>query len=143
VGGQQFGVLGSLHPALQEEYKLRQAVFLAEIDFEGLCSHLFSPVRYEPMPRFPRAERDMCVVLDRSVRYEDVKAGILGLELHNLTEVDLIDVYEGAGIPSDKISMTFRLVFLDREKTLTIDRIQSFGDNVLAFLQNSFGAQLR
>jgi phenylalanyl-tRNA synthetase beta chain len=83
------------------------------------------------------------VVLDRRVRYEDVKAGILGLGLHNLTEVDLIDVYEGAGIPSDKISMTFRLVFLDREKTLTIDRIQSFGDNVLAFLQNSFGAQLR
>ncbi len=143
VGGQQLGVLGSLHPALQEEYKLRQAVFLAEIDFEGLCPHLFSPVHYEPMPRFPRVERDLCVVLDRSVRYEDVKAGIVGLGLHHLREVDLIDVYEGAGIPPDKISMTFRLVFLDREKTLTIDRIQSFGDNVLAFLQNSFGAQLR
>lgn len=143
VGGQQVGALGSLHPALQEDYKLRQAVYLAEIDFEGLCPHLFSPVRYEPMPKFPRVERDLCVVLDRGVRYEDVKAGILGLGLGQLTEIDLIDVYEGAGIPADKISITLRLVFLDRERTLTIDRIQSFGDNVLAFLQNSFGAQLR
>ncbi len=143
VGGEEVGVLGSLHPALQEDYKLRQSVYLAEIDFEALCPRLFSPVRYEPIPRFPRVERDLCVVLDRSVRYEDVKAGILSLGLQYLREIDLIDVYEGAGIPPDKVSTTLRLVFLDLEKTLTIDRIQSFGDNVLAFLQDSFGAQLR
>jgi phenylalanyl-tRNA synthetase beta chain len=95
------------------------------------------------MPRYPRVERDLCVVLDRGVRYEDVRAGILGLGLQQLTEMDLIDVYEGAGIPPEKVSITLRLVFLDRERTLTIDRIQSFGDNVLAFLRNSFGAQLR
>lgn len=143
VGGQQIGVLGSLHPMLQDEYKLRQAVYIAEIDFEALCPRLFSPVRYEPMPRYPRVERDLCVVLDRSVRYEDIRTGILGLGIGQLTEIDLIDVYEGAGIPSDKVSITLRLIFLDRERTLTIDRIQSFGDNVLAFLQNSLGAQLR
>jgi phenylalanyl-tRNA synthetase beta chain len=143
VGGQQVGVLGSLHPMLQDEYKLRQAVYIAEIDFEALCPRLFSPVRYEPMPRYPRVERDLCVVLDRSVRYEDIRTGILGLGIGQLTEIDLIDVYEGAGIPSDKVSITLRLIFLDRERTLTIDRIQSFGDNVLAFLQNSLGAQLR
>ena len=85
----------------------------------------------------------MCVVVGRSVRYEDVREGILGLGLRHLTEIDLIDVYEGSGIDPGKISITLRLVFLDREKTLTIDRIQSFSDNVLAFLRNSFGAELR
>jgi phenylalanyl-tRNA synthetase beta chain len=143
VGGVEIGVLGSLHPAIQDEYKLRQTVYLAEIDFEALCSHLFAPVRYEPMPRYPSVERDVCVVVGRSVRYEDVREGILGLGLRHLTEIDLIDVYEGSGIDPGKISITLRLVFLDREKTLTIDRIQSFSDNVLAFLRNSFGAELR
>ena len=143
VGGQEVGTLGSLHPGLQDEYKLRQAVYLAEIDFEALCPRLFSPVRYEPMPRYPRVERDLCVVLDRSVRYEEVRAGILGLGLQQLTEIDLIDVYDGSGIPPNKVSVTLRFVFLDRERTLTIDRIQTFSDNVLAFLRESFGAQLR
>jgi len=143
VSGVELGVLGSLHPALQDEYKLRQPVYLAEIGFEALCPRLFTAVRYEPVPRYPRVERDLSVVVDRGVRYQNVRTGILGLGLQQLTEIDLIDVYEGSGIPPDKVSMTVRLVFLDRERTLTIDRIQSFSDNVLAFLRDSFGAQLR
>jgi len=143
VSGVEIGALGSLHPDIQDEYKLRQPVYLAEIDFEALSRRLFAPVRYEPMPRYPSVERDLCVVVGRSVRYAEVREGILGLGLQHLTEVDLIDVYEGSGIPPEKISITLRLVFLDREKTLTIDRIQSFSDNVLAFLRNSFGAELR
>jgi len=143
VGGVEIGALGSLHPAIQDEYKLRQPVYLAEIDFEALCPRLFAPVRYEPMPRYPSVERDLCVVVGRNVRYEDVREGIFGLGLQHLTKIDLIDVYEGSGIAPEKISITLRLVFLDREKTLTIDRIQSLSDNVLAFLRNSFSAELR
>ena len=60
-----------------------------------------------------RGSRETCrVVVDRGVRYENVRTGILGLGLQQLTEIDLIDVYEGSGIPPDKVSMTVRLDFL-------------------------------
>ncbi len=143
VAGTHIGVLGSLHPSLEEEYKLRQMVYLAEIDFDGLCRHVFTSPGYEPLPKYPAVERDIAFVVDRGIRYGDIQRGILGLGILELKLVDLIDVYEGTGVPAGKVSLTIRLVFLDRERTLTIDRIQAFSDNILAFLHDSFGAQLR
>ena len=54
-----------------------------------------------------------------------------------------LDVYEGENIPVGCVSLTLRCVFLDREKTLTVDRVQGFSDNVVAFLSNRYAAELR
>ena len=143
VDGVRLGVLGSLHPVIEERYKLRPAVYVAEIDFAELSRHVFLPVHYEPLPKYPPAERDLSVVVSRDIAYGDVRAGILKLGIAELEGIDLIDVYEGQGIPPGKLSMTLHLTFLDRQKTLTVDRVQGFSDNVLAFLQKTFGAELR
>lgn len=143
VGGERAGVLGSLHPDLAEEYKLKQPVFLAEIDFEALCRKVFQPVKYEPLPKYPAAERDLSVVLPREVSYGEIRRGILGLGVSQLVSVELLDVYEGESIPAGKVSMTFRFVFLDRRKTLTVDQVQAFSDNILTFLRSSYNAELR
>ncbi len=143
VGGANIGVLGSLHPSLEEEYKLRQPIYLAEIDFDELCRHVFTSVRYAPLPKYPAVERDIAFVVDREVRYGDIRREILRLGILELKLVDLIDVYEGVGVPTGKVSLTIHLVFLDRDRTLTIDRVQGFSDNIVAFLRDSFGAQLR
>jgi len=57
--------------------------------------------------------------------------------------LELIDVYEGENIPADKISLTIRMTFQDRNKTLTVDQVQALSDNVITFLRSSYGAQLR
>ncbi len=44
VGDECIGLLGSLAPALEDKYKLRQPVYLAEIDFERLAKYAFSAV---------------------------------------------------------------------------------------------------
>ncbi len=47
IGGETVGVLGSLSPALEEKYKMKQPVCLAEIDFERLARHAFTPIQYD------------------------------------------------------------------------------------------------
>jgi phenylalanyl-tRNA synthetase beta chain len=143
VGQQSVGVLGSLHPALQEELKLRQPVFLAEIDFEELSRHLFRPARYSAVPRFPAVQRDLSLVVPHWVTYGAVRQGILGLNIAELSEIELVDIYEGEKIPAGRLSMTLRFTFQDRERTLTVDRVQAFGDNLLTFLRETFGATQR
>ncbi len=143
VDGRRIGVLGSLHPELQDQYKLRQTVFLAEIDFEELSRHVFSPVVYETLPKYPSAERDLSIVLPRDTAFVDIYRGIESLGIRELTRINLIDVYEGEKIPQGKISLTLRFTFLDREKTLTVDRVQGFSDNIVTFLKSSFGAERR
>jgi phenylalanyl-tRNA synthetase beta chain len=143
INGDAVGVLGSLSPGLEEKYKLKQPVYLAELDFEQLAKCAFAPIQYAPLPRFPLVERDMSIVVDRGLAYRDIRAGIDGLRIEELTGIDLIDVYEGEKIPEGKVSLTLRLTFLDRERTLTVDRVQGFIDTVLSYVVTTFKAGLR
>jgi len=143
VEGTRLGVFGSLHPEIAGQFKFKQPVFLAEIDFEQLCRFVFTPVHYETLPKYPPVERDISIMVPRAVTYGEVRNGIWKLGISELASIGLIDVYEGEKIQAGKLSMTLRLVFLDRQRTLTVDRVQAFSDNVLAFLQHSFGAELR
>ncbi len=143
VAGKRIGVFGELHPQLQELYKFRQPVYLAEMECVELAPHSFKPVRYEPLPKYPSVERDLSFIVDRQVSYGSVRSGILGLGIAELVFVDLIDIYEGEKIPAGKLSMTLRFTFQDRERTLTIDRVQGFHDSILTYLRSTYGAQLR
>jgi phenylalanyl-tRNA synthetase beta chain len=143
VAGKRYGVLGALHPELEERLKLKQTVYVAEINFQELYAHLFTPVRFEPLARFPSVERDLSFMISRDVSYAALREGILGLGIAELAELELTDVYEGNQIPADKVSMTLRIVFRDREGTLTIDRVQGFSDNIRTFLRDHFSAENR
>jgi phenylalanyl-tRNA synthetase beta chain len=143
IGGQRVGVLGRLHPDLEEELKLKQAVYVAEIDFQELYAHLFSAVRFEPLPRFPSVERDISFVVSKEFSYHSLRQGILEVKIAELAALDLIDVYEGGQIPAGRVSMTLRLTFMDREGTLTVDRVQGFSDNIRSSLRDHFGAENR
>ncbi len=143
MGGEIVGVLGSLSPVLEDKYKLKQPIYLAEIDYERLSRLAFSPIRYESLPRYPSVERDMSIVVNSDIAYRSICGGISGLGIAELSGVDLIDVYEGEKIPAGKVSLTLRLTFQDRERTLTVDRVQGFIDTVLSYLTNTFGAGLR
>jgi phenylalanyl-tRNA synthetase beta chain len=143
IGGESIGVLGSLSPLIEDKYKLKQPVYLAEIDLERMARHAFPAISYDPLPKYPSVERDLSIVVSRDLAYHAISRGITELALPELTDILLIDVYEGEKIPANKVSLTLRLTFQDREKTLTIDRVQDFVNTVLSFLKRSFSAELR
>lgn len=143
IGSQVLGVMGSLCSSLEEKYKLKQPVYLAEIDFEHLSHYAFSSVTCKPLPRYPSVERDISIVAAQDLAYRTIFKDIMGLGIPELIRMDLIDVYQGEKIPAAKVSLTLRLTFQDREKTLTVDRVQSSIETVTSFLHNTYGAGLR
>jgi phenylalanyl-tRNA synthetase beta chain len=143
VDGVIVGVIGSLAKSLEEKYKMKQTVFLAELDFEKIGGYAFAPVRYQTLPRYPSVERDLSIVIGRDLAYGAMRDGVKKLEIAELTEIDLIDAYEGEKIPEGKVGLTLRFTYLDREKTLTVERVQSFMEAISNFLINNYGAGLR
>lgn len=141
--GATVGTLGSLHPALAEELKLKQAVFVAELDFAELVRHLREAVPFRPPARFPSAERDISLVVAREVPYADIRAAIEHMALPELAGIELMDVYQGEQIAAGKVSLLLRLTFQDPEATLTVDRLQRLGDNIRSLLRVRFGADFR
>ncbi len=143
IGKETAGVLGSLSASLEEKYKLKQPAYLAEIDFACIEKFAFAPPSYDPLPKYPSAERDISIVVSRDLAFQTIHKGILQLGICELVRLQLIDVYEGEKIPEGKVSLTLRLTFQDREKTLTVDRVQDFIDTILSFIHKTYGVGLR
>jgi len=143
IGQDRAGVLGLLSDDLKEKYKLRQPVYLAEIEFETLAQYAFEPIRSEPLPKYPSAERDISIVVDSDLAYRKIHVSVMNLGIAELVKITLEDVYEGKNIPEGKVSLTLRLSFQDREQTLTVERVQNFVDTVLKCLNENYEAELR
>ena len=141
--GKQVGVLGSLAVDLEQKYKLRQPLYLAEIELEALAPHTFEAIAFEPLPRYPSAERDISIVVDRDLAYGKIQSSLANLKISELVKMTLVDVYEGEKIPDGKVSLTLRLAFQDRVQTLTVERVQNFVDVVLKCLNEKYGAERR
>ena len=61
----------------------------------------------------------------------------------NLSDIQVFDVYEGAGIDVGKKSIAYSLVFSSQEKTLTDEEINPLLDKITQQTAKEFGASLR
>jgi phenylalanyl-tRNA synthetase beta chain len=143
IDSETIGIMGSLAVQLEEKYKLKQTIFLAQLDLERIAGLAFRSISFDPLPKFPSAERDLSLVIDCDLSYQTIRREIIDLNIQELADIQLIDAYDGDKIPAGKKSMTLRLTFLDRERTLTIDRVQEFINTVLALLNKKHGVGLR
>ena len=141
VGGDKLGVIGQIHPAVARNFEIEPDTFIVELD-AGKLTELYSDISdYQPLSRFPFSERDLAIVVEKSVTYEQVADIISGFGL--VSTCTLFDVYEGEQVPAEKKSFAIRLVLQAPDRTLTENEINELMGKVLARLEKSVGASLR
>jgi len=141
ANGERLGVLGQLHPTVARTFEVEPDMFVIELD-AGKLTELYSDVsNYQPLSRFPFSERDLAIVVDKSVTYEQVADIISGFGL--VSTCTLFDVYEGEQVPAEKKSFAIRLVLQAPDRTLTENEINEVLGKVLARLEKAVGATLR
>jgi phenylalanyl-tRNA synthetase beta chain len=143
LGGAAVGTLGRLSEELAARYKFRQPVFVAEVNLTALLASGERPARYTPLTRFPSVVRDVSFVAPRAAAYGDMKRALLSLGIEECREVLLVDVYEGAGVPEGKRSLTLRVEYRADDRTLRDEEVDAMHARVVAALEGEFGAQLR
>ncbi|NLI55171.1 MAG: phenylalanine--tRNA ligase subunit beta [Clostridiales bacterium] len=141
--GEQLGVCGELHPDVAGSWKADGRVYVAELNFAAIAQSRSADKRFEPLPRFPAAERDLAVVVDAGLEsivlrrvIENAPAGVI------VSDVRLFDTYVGLGIPSGKKSLAFSFSLRAEDHTLTDEEIKRAMDAIIDALQAS-GAPLR
>ena len=140
------GVAGQLARRVAEKFKLRQEVFLAEINVESLYAQIRATKearRYEPLPRFPAVERDFSLLLADGTAFSNVVKTIRSLNISEITSIDAADLFRGKNVPAGKYSLLVRVTFQSREATLTDAQISDSSAKIISALEKSLGAQLR
>ncbi|MBS1795722.1 MAG: phenylalanine--tRNA ligase subunit beta [Acidobacteria bacterium] len=143
LDGRTVGTLGRLSDEVAQGYKFRQPVFVAEIDLETILAHREQTAVYRPLPVYPSVERDVSLLVKRTVSFEAIKKSIGGLGFELLKKVEFVDVYEGKGVPDDERSLTLRLVYRSDERTLVEAEVEPVHTAILRNLEEIFDAKQR
>jgi phenylalanyl-tRNA synthetase beta chain len=139
IEGRRVGLLGALHPRLQEEYKFSNRVFYGELDLEPIYSKPVPEPTFVSPGRFPSVARDISFILDKTVPYGRIVSLVQALKVSELRTFRLIDLYHGQSLPQDKISLTVRLTFEAPDRTLTQAEVAERCDVVVGSLKEQLG----
>lgn len=139
--GQEVGLMGALHPAVQAELGLKQTLFVFELEQQAVLTGKLA--KFSSLSKFPEVSRDLAFVLEESVTWQQVDAGIREMAGEFLTELTLFDVYRGKGIEFGRKSLALGLTWQAPSRTLNDEEINSWVDAIITKLSDSLGAQLR
>lgn len=139
--GKDIGYVGALHPKLQDTLDIPMPVYLFELNLTELLPTAL-PV-YSAPSKYPSIRRDLAFVLDASISYQEVHTAIQNYASAALQQVQLFDIYTGAGIPANQKSMALSLTFQLVERTLTDEQVDAAVEQVVSGLKTHFGAELR
>lgn len=142
-GETEIGIIGDLHPDVQEAYDLSRPVTIFEVDFDQLAGVAGNPRRYKSLPRFPGVERDLAVVVRNDIPAADITNIIYRAASALLQEVRLFDVYRGKQVEDGRQSLAFALKFQAADRTLTDDEVNKQIEKITGALEREFAAVLR
>ncbi len=122
---------------------LPDKLIAVELDITSLLKTGIKPISsLKSVPRFPGVERDLALLVDRSVPAEELIDAVRESD-PNLIEVGIFDMYQGKGIPSGKKSIGIRLRYRAEERTLTDEEVNEARENALGILEKKYQAELR
>jgi phenylalanyl-tRNA synthetase beta chain len=141
VGGENLGIVGELHPKVSEAFELSDAVYLIEIDLDKLSSFMVTLKKYQPIPRYPSTSRDIALLVDEQVTYQQICDMIQNYSLVN--SVALFDLYAGEQVPAGKKSLAFRIIYQSPTHTLTDNEVDKVQQQIVDKLRRDLRASLR
>ncbi len=94
---------------------------------------------YHPLPPFPGVDRDLALLLPKSLPARQVEGAVRDAAGTLLVDLRVFDLYEGKGIPEGYRSVAFRLRFQSGEGTLTDEDVEKAVDAVTNRLREEFG----
>jgi phenylalanyl-tRNA synthetase beta chain len=133
---------GQIAEEVKAERKLRQDVFLAEIDLDGLHRLGLRTVRFAPLGKYPAVERDFSFVFADEVEFEAVRRAVMGLGIPELREFRPVEIFRGGAIEAGKYSILLRAKLQSSEETLRDDvQVVRWSEQIVEALKKIGGVQ--
>ncbi|HON18128.1 MAG TPA: phenylalanine--tRNA ligase subunit beta [Salinivirgaceae bacterium] len=125
-------------------FDLSLPIFYAELNWETLLAIAASnSILFKEMPKFPWVRRDLALLVDNQITFNQLKEVAYRTERNILKDVGLFDVYTGDKIDAGKKSYALYFILQDENATLTDQQIDKTMERLVAAFDREFGAKLR
>ena len=136
--------MGTVCHKLLKKMDIDQDVFYADINWDNVMSAIKkNEVLYHDISKFPSVSRDLALLIDKSVEFEQIEQIARQTEKKLLKSVELFDVYEGKNLPEGKKSYAVNFILQDETKTLNDKQIEAIMTKLINNLKQKLNAELR
>ena len=136
--------MGTVCHKILKKMDISQDVFYADLNWDNLMRAIKkNETLYHDISKFPSVSRDLALLIDKSVQFEQIEQIARQTEKKLLKSVELFDVYEGKNLPAGKKSYAVNFILQDESKTLTDKQIDAIMTKLINNLKQKLGAELR
>ena len=138
VGKEIIVEFGTVKKSILKSFDIKQEVLYADFAWDKIQKYVSTKIKFTDIPKYPEVRRDLALLLDENVPFEQIYNIAKQTEKGLLKEVNLFDVYTGNNLPEGKKSYAVSFILQDDSKTLTDSQI----DKIMSKLQGNFESQL-
>ncbi len=140
LNGELIGNLGLISIRVMDEAKIKRTnAVIFEINFDKFIPFASRTNEYKPLPLFPLVEKDLSLIVDDNVLWEDIVKVIKG----KVRELEFIEEYRGNQIPEGKKSVTLRFKLGYNDRTMNTEEINNEMQAIINSLSKKCNAIIR
>jgi len=125
-------------------FDIGQDVFYSHIEWDNIMKMIRNNViSFNELPKYPTVRRDLAILIDKGVRFGQIREIAYKTEKNLLREVGLFDVYESDSLGTNKKSYAISFLLRDDLRTLTDKNIDKVMNNLIRAFENELGAKIR
>uniref|UniRef100_UPI0030D9AF78 phenylalanine--tRNA ligase subunit beta n=1 Tax=uncultured Roseivirga sp. TaxID=543088 RepID=UPI0030D9AF78 len=135
--------LGKVNAEVAKMADISSEVFFADFDWDYIQKLSTSEFTFQPISKYPEVKRDLSLVVDKAVKFDDIRKLAEKLERSLINRINVFDVYEGDKIDAGKKAYAISFYLQDQEKTLTDKVIDKSMSRLMQGFEREFGAVIR
>lgn len=141
----KLGIFGQIHPILANQLNLSAEIYLFEFDLEIINTQLQNKklVVYKEYSTYPKIVKDLSFIVKRDIPFKQIQETLYFNGTEFLSEINLLDDYQGQSIPDQQTSLCLELIFQSNKKTLENKEIENIITKLQRILINKFNAVIR
>ncbi len=137
----EFGVVRN---SVLKYFDISQEVLFADFNWDAVVTaSKTQQIKFSPIPKYPAVKRDFALLLDETIKYEEIEKIAFQTEKKLLKSVNLFDVYQEKKLPEGKKSYAVSFKFQDDHKTLTDKQVDKIMKKLQQRFEEDLNAELR
>lgn len=136
--------IAEVDPKTLMKFDVKQPVYFVSIVWSTwLAASAENNIKYQEVPKYPVVYRDLSLVLDKQVTYNEIERITNNLNIAALQSYGLFDIFESEKLGADKRSLALNYMFQMPDRTLTDKEIDKSMSKLIEAYTKQLQAQIR
>jgi len=144
-GEQTIVEFGKVKSAILKKIGIKKAVYYADFNWDAVMKALKKhKIGFEALTKYPTVRRDLALVIEKSVKFDEIAKVARKAGKKLIKDVNLFDVYENEEqLGKGKKSYAVSFVFEDKEKTLRDKDVDKIMQQLISQYEKDLSATIR